>query len=137
MPPSTTTKSPVESLSRQIRTALKAQHDKLRALMDRCEQLAIELDFERIAPVELTRAVARLRIALDVHNTWEELLLEPVLAAKGQHASVRIGQMIDDHVDEHRLMRARLSESGTASLRTTIATLRAHLDAEERYLSIA
>lgn len=98
--------------------------------MERCERLSVDLDAEQIASVELARVVARLRIAVDVHNRWEELLLEPMLRACGAITAT----MERDHVAEHHLLRARLNELGTAALRAAIAGLREHLDAEERYL---
>lgn len=42
--------------------------------------------------------------------------------------------LVQDHIAEHHLVRARLNELGTAALRAAIAGLREHLEAEERYL---
>jgi hypothetical protein len=50
---------------------------------------------------------------------------------------VRIDRMVEDHINEHRTMRQQLASSETAVLRDTIDTLRAHLEAEERYLLTA
>ncbi len=116
---------------------LKAQHDALRGMMDRCEELAGELDAGRMGPLQLTREVARLRLAFDAHNTFEEQLLRPVLIEGDAFAAVRIDRMIEDHVGEHRTMRARLTSTETSELRDVVETLRAHLDAEERYLLTA
>lgn len=116
---------------------LKAQHDALRQMMDRCEELADELDAGRMGPQQLTREVARLRLAFEAHNTFEEQLLRPVLLEADSFAQVRIDRMIEDHVGEHRAMRARLNSNESSDLREAIETLRAHLDAEERYLLTA
>lgn len=113
---------------------LKAQHDALRGMMDRCEELADELDAGRSGPIQLTREVSRLRLAFEAHNTFEEQLLRPVLLGHDAFAEVRIERMIEDHVGEHREMRRRLHSNETSVLRDVIETLRAHLDAEERYL---
>lgn len=113
---------------------LKAQHDELRRMMDRCEELADELDAGRAAPDQLAHEVARLRVAFDAHNTYEEQLLRPVLLDADAHAGVRIDRMVEDHVGEHRTMRSRLNPTQTGELRDVVETLRAHLDAEERYL---
>jgi hypothetical protein len=113
---------------------LQAQHDTLRTMMDRCEELADELEAHRGDPLRLTREVARLRLAFEAHNQFEEQLLRPVLLENDAFAQVRIERMIDDHVGEHREMRARLSSDETSVLRDVIETLRAHLEAEERYL---
>jgi iron-sulfur cluster repair protein YtfE (RIC family) len=112
---------------------LQAQHDTLRGMMDRCEELADALDAGQGNPTLLTREVARLRLTFEAHNTFEEQLLRPVLLEADAFAEVRIDRMIEDHVGEHRTMRARLSSNETSALRDVIETLRAHLEAEERY----
>jgi len=114
---------------------LIAQHDGLRSLMDRCEDLADALDENPSCdPDALVREIAKLRIAFDAHNTFEEQILRPVLLAHDSHGSVRVERMVEDHVSEHRTVRARLTSPTTEALRDVIETLRAHLDAEERYL---
>jgi len=67
----------------------------------------------------------------------EEQLLRPALLEGDAFAGVRIDRMVEDHVNEHRAMRLKLASSETAVLRDVIDTLRAHLDAEERYLLTA
>jgi len=120
-------------------TELNAQHRALRGMMDRCEELAGELEAQRMGPTQLLREVARLRLAFEAHNKFEEQVLRPVLAATDAFGEVRIGRMMEDHVAEHREMRDRLHASGgvVSDLRDVIETLRAHLDAEERYLLTA
>jgi iron-sulfur cluster repair protein YtfE (RIC family) len=113
---------------------LKAQHDVLRGMMDRCELLADELDAGRMGPTQLLREVARLRLAFESHNKFEEQLLRPALLEGDAFAGVRIERMVEDHVNEHRAMRQKLASDETAVLRDVIDTLRAHLEAEERYL---
>lgn len=114
---------------------LVAQHDGLRSIMDRCEDLANTLDAHPDGdPEPLLREIAKLRIAFDTHNKFEEQLLRPVLLAHDTHGAVRIERMVEDHVEEHRAVRSRLTSPTTATLRDVIETLRAHLDAEERYL---
>ena len=114
---------------------LIAQHDGLRAIMDHCEDLADSLDGHPDGdPEPLLREIAKLRIAFDVHNTFEERLLRPVLLAHDTHGSIRVDRMVEDHVEEHRAVRAQLASPTTAALRDVIETLRAHLEAEERYL---
>ena len=49
----------------------------------------------------------------------------------------RTDRMVEDHVNEHRAMRSKLASSETSVLRDVIETLRAHLEAEERYLLTA
>jgi hypothetical protein len=113
---------------------LKAQHDALRGMMDRCDELANALDAGRMGPLQLTREIERLRLAFKGHNEFEERLLRPMLREGDAYADVRIDRMIEDHVGEHRAMYAQLATTETAALRECLTMLRAHLDAEERYL---
>ena len=111
---------------------LLQQHGKLRDMMERCEALADEAD-RTDDPAALTREVARLRIAFDMHNQFEEQMLRPVLLAQDAFGAVRIDSMVEEHVREHTAIRGRLHGWVTEELRDVIANLRAHLDAEERY----
>jgi hypothetical protein len=104
---------------------LETQHASLRDMMDRCEQLADELDAGRLEPELLTREIVRLRLAFDAHNKFEEQLLPHLVTG------VRI---VEDHVGEHRVMRERLGSDETRALRETIDLLRAHLEAEQRFV---
>lgn len=114
---------------------LISQHDALRLAMEVCESLADDLDANPNGdPGPLTRELAHLRTAFDAHNKFEEQLLRPVLLASDSFGTVRVDRMVDDHVAEHRMVRERLSSPATSALRDVIETLRAHLDAEERYL---
>ena len=116
----------------KLLTELMTQHDALRAMMDDCDALADELDSGRGDPSQLTRAVAKLRVAFDAHNKFEEQLLRPVLREIDAFGDVRIDRMIADHVGEHRAVREGLG-GPTAVLRNAIDQLRVHLQAEERY----
>lgn len=117
----------------RARVELAAQHTVLRGMMDRCEELADEIDAGRMGPLQLAREVARLRIAFDAHNRFEEQLLRPVLLDADGPASAHVDRMCEEHVDQHRAIRGQLASSTTSDLRAVIADLRAHLDAEERY----
>jgi iron-sulfur cluster repair protein YtfE (RIC family) len=112
---------------------LLTQHEALRALMDHCERLADELDDGDGDPAELTREIAKLRLAFDAHNRFEEQYLRPVLREIDAFSSVRIDRMIADHVSEHRAVRDQLGDGPIAVLRAAIDNLRVHLQAEERY----
>ncbi len=79
------------------------------------------------------RQIARLRIAFDAHNKFEEHLLRPILREVDAFGAVRVEQMVEDHTNEHRLMRERMSTGVTGELRAVLASLRAHLETEERY----
>jgi hemerythrin-like domain-containing protein len=105
-------------------TKIVEQHEALRALMDRCEDLADELDLGRGSVETLVQEVVRLRVMLEEHTRSEEHELWPFLVPP-----------ISDHVQEHRALRDRLASGPTAELRATVAMLRDHLAGEERYFS--
>lgn len=129
----TVTPSPRRSSS--ALTTLVAQHDALRAVMDRCEVLAGQLESHPGSdPGELEREVKGLRLAFDTHNQFEEELLRPLILAHDAFATVRLDRMVEDHVSEHQMFRDRLASPVVADLLDVIESLRAHLDAEERYL---
>jgi hypothetical protein len=119
--------------NRQLLLELVKQHRTLRELMERSEQLADRVDVGG-DPVPLQQTVELLRVAFVAHNAFEERLLKPVLFEADAFAAARIERMVEDHVAEHRAMRARLDDTATSALRDVIESLRAHLDAEEKYL---
>lgn len=104
--------------------------------MDRCEHAVDELEAGTIELADIAPETARLRLAFTAHNTFEEQALRPLLLANDAFGIVRCDRMIEDHVAEHRELRERLlsATDSTAHFRDVIETLRAHLDAEERYL---
>lgn len=112
---------------------LQLQHDMLRDMMERCEALADELDAGRCGPLQLTREVTRLRLAFEGHNKFEEEILRPVLMA-GVPAEA-MERQIAEHIESHRKMRTGLATTETTMLREVIGSMRAHLEAEERYLA--
>jgi hypothetical protein len=111
---------------------LADQHGRLRDMMERCEELAYALDAGTAEPDALLREVARLRTAFDAHNRFEEQLLRPLLVDADWMGAVRASVMVEEHIEEHRSMRQQMGSPTTAELRAVIASLRAHLQAEER-----
>jgi hypothetical protein len=116
----------------RLLTELVHQHTVLRTMIDNCELLADQFDAGTALASALTREVAKLRVSFDAHNAFEEQLLRPVLREADAFGEVRIEQMLQDHIDEHRAMRRHL-DGPTAELRAALYELRAHLVAEERY----
>lgn len=113
------------------------QHAVLREMMERCEALADEVDVGMTGAEVLVHAVARLRVAFDEHNRFEEQMLRPLLVERGRPGGpgdVRIGEIVDDHVAQHRAMSAGLEAGPTAALRGVLFSLRDHLTTEERTL---
>jgi Hemerythrin HHE cation binding domain len=110
------------------------QHEQLRAIMDRCDELAEQLDIGTGDVAELTREVINLRVALDAHNQVEEQLLRELLRQPDGSGGLRSDHIFNDHIGEHRSMRLSLGDATTNALRAAIDSLRGHLHAEERYL---
>jgi hemerythrin HHE cation binding domain-containing protein len=120
----------------RVLVELLAQHEVLREIMTSCERLVGELEAGCLEPsvlAGLAREIARLRVAFDSHNRYEEQFLRPVLGDLDAFGEVRLDHMITDHVNEHRLVRAALDSSETDELRLTLDRLRSHLATEERY----
>jgi hemerythrin-like domain-containing protein len=124
---------PVKPTPSKLLAELITQHDELRRIMDRCEELSDQLDMGRGDAGALTREIVTLRHAFDAHNKFEEQLLRPVLRDLDAFGDVRIERMFRDHVGEHRAMRLQLGDATTNALRAAIDSLRVHLQAEERY----
>ena len=112
---------------------LAAQHATLRERIDRCDELADEVDAGTADAAPLLREVAQLRIAFDEHNQFDEQLLRPLLLDVEWLGAVRVSRMVEDHVEEHRAMRVGLAATPTGDLRGVLASLREHLATEERY----
>lgn len=117
----------------KLLSELLEQHNELRKIMDRCEELADQLDIGKGEPAALAREISKLRIAFDAHNKFEEQLLRPVLREIDAFGEVRIERMFNEHVGEHRSVRLQLGDATTNALRGAIDSLRVHLEAEERY----
>jgi hypothetical protein len=108
---------------------LSDQHASLNEMMDRCETLADAFDAGIAEAAQVLREVSRLRAAFDAHNKFEERLLPALLEAA---LRARAAGIAEAHIAEHRAMRQQLGSPATSELRSVIATLRAHLDAEQR-----
>ena len=108
---------------------LTEQHASLNEMMDHCETLADALDAGTAEAAQVLREVSRLRAAFDAHNRFEERLLPALLEAALRARAARIAEA---NIAEHRSMRQQLGSPTTAELRSVIASLRAHLDAEQR-----
>ncbi|HEY6037924.1 MAG TPA: hemerythrin domain-containing protein [Kofleriaceae bacterium] len=104
---------------------LLSQHAALRELIDACTELESAADLER--------AVARLRLAFEDHNRYEETVLRPILSDVDAFDTVRIERMLADHVSEHRALADRMATLSRDALQALLATLRDHLATEERY----
>lgn len=112
---------------------LLQQHEQIRMLIRRCDELLDLTDRDPSQVQELVLAVARLRWAVESHNRVEEQLLSPVLREIDSFGDVRVEHMVDAHRKEHAQIGERLDKPVVDSLRQTLGLLREHLEAEERY----
>jgi len=120
----------------QVRVVLEAQHAELREQIARCEDLADGVDAGDVDVTALLREVADLRRAFSAHNQLEERVLRPVLLDADWLGEVRVSRMVEDHVEEHRALCGELATSTSWALRRVLASLRSHLDSEDRHLLI-
>ena len=111
-----------------ILTKLLAQHATLRSLMDECDGLVAAAKVGK-----LERVFAQLTLAFEAHNQFEESMLEPILADIDAFDAVRLALMVSDHEAEHRTLRERVRAFEPSAVREMLASLRQHLEAEERY----
>jgi len=115
---------------------LTLQHAALRLEIERCDELADQLDAGTIDPAVLLDAITNLRRSFDAHNQFEERLLHPLLIDADWSGAVRVSRMVEDHVREHETIRRaidpKLGNTTTAALRAVLDSLRDHLESEER-----
>lgn len=104
---------------------LLAQHASICTLIEACAELESRADLER--------ALARLRLAFEEHNRYEETVLRPILGDVDAFDEVRIDRMVAGHVAEHRALADGMAMSSPTALQALLATLRDHLAMEERY----
>ena len=125
---------PSHMTSSQLLAALSRQHADLRERIARCEQHADDYEAGQQEPTQKLQEVTALRAAFDEHNQFEERALRPVLLDTEWLGAVRVSRMVEDHVEEHRAIRREFDPRTAYELRAVLTSLRAHLDAEERYL---
>jgi hypothetical protein len=117
------------------RMKLVAQHDRLRALMERCSGLARRLRSGEPVHAALDIALAQLRADFAEHNTTETALVRPLLHDSPHWGALLVDRMLEEHVAEHAAFWEMLSGTVAAvALRMDdlVDELDAHMAAEER-----
>jgi hemerythrin HHE cation binding domain-containing protein len=128
----------------EVRTRILAEHDALRADLERVEALAVAVlrRPERRAG-ELRAAAQELVPRLVAHLRWEESHLLPALREAHALGAQRAARLVRDHRSQRELLRlvhARLCDPAhpapllASELRGLAAVLRADLGEEERDL---
>jgi hypothetical protein len=118
----------------ELLVELSRQHADLCERISRCEQLADRFDADLLDPALLLHEVAALRSAFEHHDRFEERALRWLLLDTDGFGGVRIRHMVEDHVAEHRALQRDLDAGAARELRSVLASLRKHLETEERYL---
>ena len=117
------------------RTALIAQHDKIRMHLSECSELARRLRTGHSVDVELSAALAQLRSELTEHNTAETDLILPLLDNSPGWGTLLVDRMGEAHVAEHAALWEMLVGSTSevaARMDDLVDDLDAHMAAEER-----
>jgi hemerythrin-like domain-containing protein len=119
------------------RAEIEAQHDALRGMMERCDELAAAFDAGDGDLLALGRAVAQLRTAFRAHRAYEDRYLKPALRAAAPSGALRLDGEAPPDRNGVRVPGAPRGREPADAVRDVIATLRAHLDAEEHELLAA
>ena len=117
------------------RTALIAQHDKIRMHLSECSELAQQLRTGHSVDVELSAALAQLRSELTEHNTAEADLICPLLDNSPGWGTLLVDRMWEAHLAEHAALWEMLVGSTSevaARMDDLVDDLDAHMAAEER-----
>jgi hypothetical protein len=119
----------------EVRTALLAQHARLRSLLDACTRLAHQQREAEAVTAELDLALGELRDAFTDHNRDETAAIADVFNGPAAWGSLLVDRMLEEHVAEHAAFWELLCGS-SGELATRIDELAeeldAHMAAEER-----
>jgi len=120
----------------EVRRTLLAEHNELRTRLKIVESLARELLAGEPVHPELVHEIDELRRSLQAHNATEELHLEPLLRGADAWGSIRVEQMLHEHLDEHLEFRSILGLTDLQALAKALPALatklRAHMKHEEK-----
>jgi iron-sulfur cluster repair protein YtfE (RIC family) len=117
------------------RKKLVAQHDCLRAHLDRCSGLARRLRCGERVHLELDAALADLRLDFADHNQTETALVRPLLHDSPNWGALLVDRMLEEHVAEHAAFWKLLAGTAAdvaAHMDELVDELDAHMAAEER-----
>src|SRR6185503_10181838 len=92
----------------EARATILRQHAELRALLETAVATARRHLEGTATDRELEEIVVGVRFAFAEHNLFETALLRPLLRDVDAWGAERIHRMIEEHVQEHRLMEAFL-----------------------------
>jgi iron-sulfur cluster repair protein YtfE (RIC family) len=117
------------------RRTLLAQHDQIRAQLNRCSVLAHRMLEGEPVHLALDEALARLRDAFAEHNASETELVRPLLRGSPNWGALLVDRMLEEHIAEHAAFWELLAGSAVdvaARMDDLVDELDAHMVAEER-----
>jgi len=117
------------------RRRLVAQHQQIRAHLDRCRVLAVRMLEGEAVHIELDEALAQLRHAFEEHNSLEADLVGPLLKSSREWGGLLLNRMFEEHVAEHAAFWEMLAGSAAdvaSRMDDLVDELDAHMAAEER-----
>jgi hypothetical protein len=119
------------------------QHEQIRAFLEKARSIAeLALDGEAPSPDAVASAIGDLRSMMEVHLTFEERVLIPILSDDLPVGPRRAGQLLDEHRRQRAVLAALHQEACAypeiptlaAKLAFLISWLLADMDEEERSL---
>ncbi len=122
----------------EIRAELLAQHDELRAGVERVRVVLARLERGEVERDELHRAILHLGDALRTHTQREEELVRDVLPHVDAWGKVRHEFMLEEHVAEHAqlyealMQTSKRGDHASAAAETFLTELLGHMAREEK-----
>lgn len=125
----------------RARETLLQQHERLRGLLARTAELALQLPDDASVADALAELLPLVRTAFEEHNRYEESVLRPMLTAADPLGPARVDRMMEEHDQEHRSFVTFLGGEVAhvaANLADFVEEVEAHMAAEERvFLNVA
>jgi hypothetical protein len=119
----------------QARTALLAQHARIRGHLEHCVSLGAQLRTGANVGAELDLALTQLREELAAHNESETNIIGTLLRGPAHWGSLMIDRMLEEHIAEHAVFWDLLTggrDEVAARMLDLAEELDAHMAAEER-----
>jgi iron-sulfur cluster repair protein YtfE (RIC family) len=123
------------------RYGILAQHRELRRMLDRIESVAqAALEERSTGPDGVAVAVGELRSAMEIHLTFEESVLLPLMNAEAESGAARAQRLLNEHTQQRGTLAALHAEACAhpelpilaAKLAGLVAHLRGDMEEEER-----
>ncbi|HEX3697933.1 MAG TPA: hemerythrin domain-containing protein [Polyangia bacterium] len=112
------------------RRAIHAQHEKIRRLLGRAQSTAdATLEGSPLSPDAVASVIGDLRSTMEVHLTFEERVLLPILERDPPLGPERASRLRDEHRQQRGILAAIHREAAAQPLLPTLAAKLAYLAA--------